>query len=386
MMKAANDGILKAINKTSAEFARKELSQIVEKSGTEYFSSAYRAAVEKAWELDFYQTLLPESVEGSDLGCAALCTILKNICREDASFGTIILTTVTAYETLLAANRKSLLKTVTEGEGSAAEFLLGFPLLFHPAEQKIRVTANEISGDYSLSGSLDYLVLAGFAGKALIPAVAENEAGFAFFLTDLTQPGVTISGPVRGLGISACPVSDVVFEQVPAVQCCEWEEGPVIFDQVSSKLSVAVAAMQTGIMNGSFRDALDYTNKRKQGGRNIIHWSEVKKILSGMAIHIQLAEMLVRQCCISIDTSEHGWEADANAAFIRISEMANDVTTDGIQVMGGVGYMKDFHQERRFRDARHLMSIFGIQQLKILLFLEKHISKTAYYNPLEGSP
>ena len=308
---------------------------------------------------------------------------VKNLCLEDSSLGAIILTTVVAYETLLAAKNETLLKEFTLNQRSSKSFLIGFPLFSHPSEIETQVVATQTADGYCLSGSLNYLGLAGLADKALIPALVEREAGFTYFLVDLTQAGVAVSKPVRGLGISACPISDIRLENVLAIQCCALNAGKEIYNEVSSKLSVALAAMQTGIMKGSFRDALDYSYNRRQGGRNIIHWSEIKKILSRMAINIQLAEMLVKQCCISMETAAKTWRADAIAASIRISEMANEVVSDGIQVMGGVGYMKDFHQERRFRDTRHLMSAFGIQQLKKLRFLEDHISKTAVYHPSE---
>ncbi|MBI5896521.1 MAG: acyl-CoA dehydrogenase, partial [Desulfobacterales bacterium] len=48
-----------------------------------------------------------------------------------------------------------------------------------------------------------------------------------------------------------------------------------------------------------------------------------------------------------------------------------DVTTDGIQVMGGVGYMKDFGQEKRFRDAKHTQALLGIAPAKKIKFMNE---------------
>ena len=110
-----------------------------------------------------------------------------------------------------------------------------------------------------------------------------------------------------------------------------------------------------------------------------MHWSEVKKVLSGMAINMQITDMLLEQCCTACEEKRKTFNADSAAAFSKICEMACDVTSDGIRVMGGVGYMKDFDQEKRFRDARHLMSVFGMMQTKKLGFLENHITKSAAY-------
>jgi alkylation response protein AidB-like acyl-CoA dehydrogenase len=260
---------------------------------------------------------------------------------------------------------------------------LGFPLFSSPSQNPISVTARETSSGYLLSGQQEYLVLAGLAEKTLIPATIKGETGFAYFFTDLTQSGVSVSKPVRSLGITACPVSDVTFDNVLSSKCCESIDGNKIFNLMTRKVSIAIAAMETGIMTGSFKEALDYTNGRRQGGRKIIHWSEIKKILSCMAINIQVAEMLLKQCISAIENNEKNRDANIEAAVTRISEMACEVTSDGIRVMGGVGYMKDFNQEKRFRDSRHLMSTFGMMQMKKLNFLEKYITKSAIYNTKE---
>lgn len=378
-MTARADKELKLIDKISSEFAKKELRQIVEKSGSEYFSPYYNSLLEKARTLGFFYIILPEKTGGSGLDCRALCSVLKNICMEDCSFGAIMFTTIAACEILYQAKKESLLNDFIENKKKAKQFLISFPIFSNPLENKIKLVAKQITSGYLLSGSLDYLVLAGVAKKALVPAIIPEKAGFSYFLIDLTEIGVSVSEPVRGLGITACHVSDLQLKQVPGIICCQPDEGNRLFNHLLSKLSPGLAAMETGLMAGSFKEALNYAKKRMQGGRKIIDWSEIKKILSGMAMNLQLAEMLVKQSCASVLNNTKGWEADTAAASAKISEMACELTSDGIRLMCGGGYMKDFNQEKRFRDARHLMSVFGIMQMKRLVFLEKYITKSAGY-------
>lgn len=376
-MHTASEKELMLIDRASAEFARKELSQIMDKNGTESFGPAFYKIVQKAWELDFFHILLPERIGGSELGYSTLCRILENICFEESSLSAVILTTLTSYETLMASGMASVVEDCISNRKTPQEYLIGFPLFSEFSENQIRVSAQKTADGYTLSGSADYIVLAGLAETAIIPARMEGNSGYCFFLTDLTQHGVIPGEPLQGLGITACPVCDIRFDKAAADCCGDSDSGERTFDQVSSRMSLALAAMQIGIMKGSFSDAMAYAGKRRQGGREIVKWSEVRKILSGMALNIQLAEMLVRQCCSSIDGRGKNWKTEAAATAAAVSEMANQVTTDGIQVMGGVGYMKDFHQERRFRDSRHLMSVFGIHQLKKLNFLERFVPKSA---------
>jgi alkylation response protein AidB-like acyl-CoA dehydrogenase len=55
--------------------------------------------------------------------------------------------------------------------------------------------------------------------------------------------------------------------------------------------------------------------------------------------------------------------------------MACQTTTDGIQVLGGVGYMKDFGQEKRFRDARHIQLLLGSAPMKKIRYMETTYKK-----------
>ena len=378
-MKTVNEKELKLIDKASSEFAGKKLAKAIEASGTEKFSPEYNDVVKKAYELDFFHMTLPESAGGSDSGLRAFCRVLENISMEDSSLATIILTTVSALDILIDSGNEPLVNELINDKETTDDFLLAHPVFSNPVETSVDVKAEKNGTGFLLSGGLDYLVLAGLAKKALIPAKLENDSEFSYFLVELASPEITLSEQVKALGITACPVCDASFNKAKAQICCKPEDGKNFFEKINSKFSVALAAMQAGLMKGALRDALSYAANRQQGGRAILHWSEVKKVLSGMAMNIQLTDMLVQQCCTAHEEKRKTFNADSAAAFLKICEMACDVTSDGIRVMGGVGYMKDFDQEKRFRDARHLMSVFGMMQTKKLGFLENHITKSAAY-------
>ena len=73
-----------------------------------------------------------------------------------------------------------------------------------------------------------------------------------------------------------------------------------------------------------------------------------------------------------MDEETPGWDKDAAAAMIYIQNTACRVTTDGVQILGGYGYMKDYGQEKRFRDAKQLQALLGIAPLKKLSYW-KHL-------------
>ena len=96
-------------------------------------------------------------------------------------------------------------------------------------------------------------------------------------------------------------------------------------------------------------------------------------ILAEFALKIQMAELAVAASAQAVDAGAKGWRQAALAAAVQVGAMACETTSDGIQVMGGVGYMKDFGQEKRFRDARHIQALLGMVQMKKLRFIRQQM-------------
>lgn len=373
-MIAGQDKELKLLDKASKEFAKKELAPTREENDKYPFGPFFEPALKKAYEIEFFHATLPESLGGIGQKMTALCVILHNICREDASMGGIIFTHAASQEIMLAAGADDLLKQTVADKPDVKDALIAFPVFNNPSE--IDNTAAVVKKDnaYVLSGKVEYVVLGGIAAHALIPGKIQNQPGYSFFLINLSDSGIKKSGPIHSLGLHACPAVDLSLQNVVGVLVGAEGEGSLYFEQMADKLHAAAGTMSAGIMKGSFTEAFEYTKGRQQGGREIINWSEVRMILSGIAIAVANAEMMISRACQAIDNEEKGWQACSRAAAITIAETACQATTDGIQLLGGVGYMKDFGQEKRFRDAKHIQALLGIAPMKKIRFIEKMIN------------
>ena len=373
-MISGTDKELKLLDKASAEFARKELAPKREENDHFPFGPFFDQVLDKAFALDFFHAMLPESMGGMGQGLRGLSIILRNLCREDSSLGGIVFTHAAAQEILLAADAGDLLAGITEKSGNVREFLMAFPVFTNPSEIAPSTVAKKQADGYALNGRADYVILGGLAAHALIPARIEGKDGFSFFLVHLPDNGAAVSPPVHSLGLNACPAVDITLTNAKGILVGEPGQGAAIFDKMTDRLSVAAAAMSTGVMMGSFHDAFEYAKARQQGGREIIGWSEVRMMLANMAVAVKNAEMIIARAAHAVDAGDPGWEACSRAAAIHVQGIACDVTTDGIQVLGGVGYTKDFGQEKRFRDAKHLQALLGMAPMKRLRFIEKMIA------------
>jgi alkylation response protein AidB-like acyl-CoA dehydrogenase len=374
-MTSSNETGIRMLAQAAADFAKGELAASREESDRFPFGPFFSTVLQKAFELDFFHITLPESAGGVGMGIDALCVVLEALSRQDASLGAIVLTNCLAQEILLRAGNVDLLEEHADKGDKADSFLLACPLFNNPSEIKHLAEVIEADDRSYLSGKLEYLVLGGLADAAVVPAAKQRQESYSYYLVDLDQPSVAIGEPVLSLGLRCCPAVDVELHEAEALAVGSGDDGAAIFSQAIERLYPAAAAISLGIMKGAFEEALSYTAQREQGGRKIREWSEMQMMLADMAVHIKIADMVVAQACRAVDGKEKDWASKALAAAIHVQEAAVQVTTDGVQALGGVGYMQDFGQEKRFRDAKHIQACFGLTPLQKLRFLDRFLGK-----------
>lgn len=370
-MSSSDERSRRMLAKAAAEFAGSELVPRREEFDRFPFGPYFSSVLDKAFELDFFHITLPESIGGAGMGTGALCAVLNEICRRDASLGAVMLTNAFAQEILLSAGSSQLLEDIVRKAETVNDFLLACPLFNNPSEIRHVAKLVEQDGQCVLSGKIEYLVLGGIAAAALVPAAEDGRQAYAYYLIDLKQSSIAISEPVLSLGLHCCPAVDVEFDMTAAVPVGGPETGAALFRKAAGKMYAASAAISAGIMKGAFDEALAYAGQREQGGRKILGWSEMQMMLADMAVRTKIADMVLKEACRAVDGRETGWERTALAAAVYVQEAAVEVTTDGVQALGGVGYMQDFGQEKRFRDAKHMQACFGLAPLKKLHYLKQ---------------
>ena len=151
-------------------------------------------------------------------------------------------------------------------------------------------------------------------------------------------------------------------------------QGQVYFEKAATRMQLAAAAMSCGIMKGSFDEAMAYCAERDQGGRKIHSWSEMQMLLADMALKVAVADILVSHACQAVDNQDPDWENKAGAASLHIQSAATTLVSEGIQALGGVGYMKDFGQEKRFRDAGQVQAFLGLEPIKRIRFIKNQMA------------
>ena len=102
--------------------------------------------------------------------------------------------------------------------------------------------------------------------------------------------------------------------------------------------------------SGALEDVLEYVKERKQFGKAIVEFQAVQLRLAEMAMRVDAARLLIWRAAAN---AEKGLPSilESSMAKCFANEIAREVTSDAVQLMGGYGYSKEYPMERRMRDC-----------------------------------
>jgi alkylation response protein AidB-like acyl-CoA dehydrogenase len=365
---------LRAFNDLAHSFAKKELSAHVHEHEFPY-ETGIASVMETAREAGLFGINLPMEWGGTGLNASALSGILEEISAIDAGMAGLLFTHAAALEIIATAaesdkgNCRSVYKTATGPDS--------IPLAFQSYASPEEIELPEVSGEGTLllNGTLPFLALGGMARYAVAAGARKKDRAFSYYLVDLSEHGVTKSDPILTLGFQACQAVDIDLKDVPGLLIGSEGKGEIYFHTMLSRMSLPAAAISLGIMEGSFKEALDYAGERWQGGRNIVDWSAVRMMLAEMAMAIEVGTSCLFGIRSSWDANSTNGDRSALAAAIHLGDLACSATSEGVQLLGGNGYMKDYGQEKRMRDARQARALLGMSGLKKMKYIERIIEE-----------
>lgn len=300
--------------------------------------------LEHAAELGLLCLGTPAAAGGVAQEVDALCAVLLPIAREHAGIAALLFVHAGA-EQLLAA-------TGAWPAAVSAGDLLSWPAFSAvgaPAEARFDLERAR------LDGALPLVPLSTRARQLVVPVRAGADR------VELALCAAEASGlsraPVDVLGLECCAPADLVLDAVPAVRAGALD--PAALAEVTATLSLGVAAIALGLVEGTFATALDYAHERRQGARRIVDWLEVRRLLSGARESALVLGAALDGVLAARRAGDARWRDTATALALSATEAACEATTDGVQLLGGNGYTKDYPQERRMRDARQLRCLLG---------------------------
>ncbi len=181
---------------------------------------------------------------------------------------------------------------------------------------------------------------------------APGAKGIGAVFVDKGTPGLTFGEQEQLMGFRGIPDSDLYFDEVsvPAGQIVVPAGGFPKLMQAFDLERCGNATMALGQASGALEDALVWVQERRQFGKPVIEFQAVQLKLAEMAMRVEASRLLIYRAA---QGAEGGLPSilDSSIAKCVANEAAREVTSAGVQLMGGYGYSRDYPMERRMRDA-----------------------------------
>ena len=224
----------------------------------------------------------------------------------------------------------------------------------------------------------DYLVL--FARTDPVRDPAKPHRGISAFLVEKNRgvfPAGITGNPVRKIGYFGWQTWELYFDdfRLPA-SALLGEEGRGFYLAVSG-LEVGrahTAARAIGLARAALEDSIAYVATREQFGRPIGEFQYLRFEIARMAADIEAARQLMFSVATDIDS---GRRCSLEAAMCKLvaTEMAERVTSQGVQIHGGAGYTTDFQVERHWRDARLTRIFEGTSEIQMRIISDELLGR-----------
>ncbi len=204
-----------------------------------------------------------------------------------------------------------------------------------------------------------YLLMARTSGD-------KGAAGISCFVVEKGTPGFTSGKTERKMGLHSSPTRELIFEncEIPVTNRLG-EEGQGFKIALSSLDGgrINIGAIAVGVAQAAFETALNYSREREQFGQPISTFQGIQFMLADMAMKIEAARLLVYEAAYKLDEAQNA-SMSASIAKCFATDVAMEVTTNAVQVLGGAGYVRDYPVERYMRDVKVAQIFEGTNQIQ----------------------
>lgn len=223
---------------------------------------------------------------------------------------------------------------------------------------------------YVLNGSKAWITHGGKADfYTLFARTGEGSKGISCFLVPADLEGLSFGKPEEKMGLHAVPTTSAFYDNArldaDRLIGTEGQGLSIAFSALDSG-RLGIAAVAVGIAQAALDEAVRYANERTTFGRKIIDHQGLGFLLADMAAAVVSARATYLDAARRRDLGLP-YSTQASVAKLIATDAAMKVTTDAVQVFGGVGYTRDFRVERFMREAKITQIFEGTNQIQRLV-------------------
>ncbi len=309
---------------------------------------------------EMFRLFIPEEYGGLGGGCLDFCLVIEELSRVCVGVAVSYAASALGCYPLLdygsEEQKRKYLPDVASGKKLAA-FGLTEPGAGSDAGA-LATSAVRQDGFYMLNGTKQFITNGGEAEIYTIIAMTDKSKGprgASAFLVEKGMPGFSFGRKEKKMGIRASATSELIFEncRLPEENLIGREgTGFITTMKTVDRARPGVGAQAVGLAQGALEAAVAYARERVQFGHPISAIQAIQHMLANMATELEAARALVYQVARTIDAGAKSFSEESAMAKVFATDMAMKVTTDAVQIFGGVGYMRDYPVEKMMRDAK----------------------------------
>ncbi len=342
---------------TVRQFARDEVAPLVRRMDEEQQIDA--ALLRELFALGLMGIEIPEDFGGSGGTFFDAVLAVEMLSAVDPSVGLL----VDVQNTLVASallrwgtaeqKKKYLPKLASDTVGAYALSEAGagsdaFALQTH---------AEKRGGDYVVTGRKLWITNAKEAGLFIVFATVGASAGYkgiTAFLVEKGAAGFVVGRKEDKLGIRASSTCELVLDEcaIPAAQVLgEVGKGYRIAIETLNGGRIGIGAQMLGLAEGAWEHAVKHAKERKQFGQRLVEFQAMQFQLAEMATEIEAAKLLVLNAA-RLKDARLEFRKEAAMCKYFTSHAAEHVASLAVEVMGGLGFVKESPVEKLYRDAK----------------------------------
>ena len=359
-----------AVQQAARDFAQTELLPgVIERDNHQKFPTEQ---IKKMGELGFMGMMVDPKYNGGGMDTVSYVLAMEEISKVDASASvcmsvnnSLVCWGIEKYGS--EEQKKKFLTRLATAESIGA-FCLSEPEAGSDATSQ-RTTAEDKGDYYLLNGTKNWITNGNSAGTYIVIAQTDAEKkhkGINALIVEKGMPGFVVGKKEDKMGIRGSDTHSLMFTDVKVPKANRIGEDGFGFSFAMTTLNggrIGIASQALGIAAGAYELALKYSKERKAFGKTLSQHQAIQFMLADMATKIDAARLLIHRAAMLKDQKKDFVKAAAMAKLFA-SQIAQEVTTDAVQIHGGYGYVKEYHVERLMRDAKITQIYEGTSEIQ----------------------
>ncbi len=237
----------------------------------------------------------------------------------------------------------------------------------------LRTTAVRDGEGWVINGEKKFITSGNVSTYCVMAAATDKEKGYkgiSSFVVDLENTeGFKVGRVEDKLGITASGTAEMIFEDARVPDDALLGEEGEGFKQMLTTLDggrIGIASQAIGIGRAVLEEALEYAKTREQFGKPISSFQAIQWKLADMATELDAAELMTLRAAW-LEDHKKPFEKEAAMAKMYSSDVTMRASVEGVQILGGYGYCKDYPMERHMRDAKICQIYEGTNEIMRLV-------------------